>query len=134
MSTSIRPAHVVRDAARQHRLFHVVNRTTENILGTGVVQPTSSGPKSPAQAEEVGGLMEAVRVRLGDLECLLRGLDSKCPGDVRDLVVLLLDVCGEFGGATHIDNLSGCSQSRCDRGVGRDHGLDIGRDALAQRI
>jgi hypothetical protein len=28
-----RPAHVFRDAARQHRLFHVVNRTTENILG-----------------------------------------------------------------------------------------------------
>jgi hypothetical protein len=38
-------------------LFHVVNRTTENILGTGVVQPTSGGNKSPAQAEEVGGLM-----------------------------------------------------------------------------
>ena len=52
-----RPAHVFRDAARQHRLFHVVNRTTENILGTGVVQPTSGGDKSPAQAEEVGGLM-----------------------------------------------------------------------------
>jgi GNAT superfamily N-acetyltransferase len=51
-----RPAHVFRDAARQHRLFHVVNRTTENILGTGVVQPTSEG-KSPGQAEEVGGLM-----------------------------------------------------------------------------
>jgi len=51
-----RPAHVFRDAARQHRLFHVVNRTTENILGTGVVQLTSGGPKSPSQAE-VGGLM-----------------------------------------------------------------------------
>ena len=52
-----RPAHVFRDAARQHRLFHVVNRTTENILGTGVVQPTSGEGRSPAQAEEVGGLM-----------------------------------------------------------------------------
>ena len=51
-----RPAHVFRDAARQHRLFHVVNRTTENILGTGVVQLTSGGNKSPTQAE-VGGLM-----------------------------------------------------------------------------
>jgi GNAT superfamily N-acetyltransferase len=50
-----RPAHVFRDAARQHRLFHVVNRTTENILGTGVVQLTG-GRKSPAEAE-VGGLM-----------------------------------------------------------------------------
>jgi hypothetical protein len=37
-----RPAHVFRDAARQHRLFHVVNRTTENILGTGVVQLAST--------------------------------------------------------------------------------------------
>ena len=52
-----RPAHVFRDAARQHRLFHVVNRTTENILGTGVVQPTAGGGKSPVLAEEVGGLM-----------------------------------------------------------------------------
>src|SRR5215475_498798 len=51
-----RPAHVFRVAARQHRLFHVVNRTTENILGTGVVQLTSGGNKSPTQAE-VGGLM-----------------------------------------------------------------------------
>jgi hypothetical protein len=51
-----RPAHVVRDAARQHRLFHVVNRSTETILGTGVVQPASSGTTSATQAE-VGGLM-----------------------------------------------------------------------------
>jgi GNAT superfamily N-acetyltransferase len=51
-----RPAHVFREAARQHRLFHVVNRSTENILGTGVVQLTSGGQKSPSQAE-VGGLM-----------------------------------------------------------------------------
>jgi transcriptional regulator with XRE-family HTH domain len=51
-----RPAHVFRVAARQHRLFHVVNRTSENILGTGVVQLTSGGNKSSTQAE-VGGLM-----------------------------------------------------------------------------
>src|SRR5262245_26048815 len=51
-----RPAHVFRDAARQHRLFHVANRTTENILGTGVVQPSSVGDTSRTQAE-VGGLM-----------------------------------------------------------------------------
>jgi N-acetylglutamate synthase-like GNAT family acetyltransferase len=51
-----RSAHIFRDAARQHRLFHVVNRSTENILGTGVVQPASSGPTSATQAE-VGGLM-----------------------------------------------------------------------------
>jgi hypothetical protein len=41
-----RPAHVFRDAARQHRLFHVVNRNTENILGTGVVQRASGGHTS----------------------------------------------------------------------------------------
>ena len=51
-----RPAHVFRDAARQHRLFHVVNRSTENILGTGVVQPAARGATSATQAE-VGGLM-----------------------------------------------------------------------------
>jgi GNAT superfamily N-acetyltransferase len=51
-----RPAHVFRDAARQHRLFHVVNRTTDTILGTGVVQLASDGQKLPTQAE-VGGLM-----------------------------------------------------------------------------
>ena len=42
-----RPAHVFRDAARQHRLFHVLNRSTENILGTGVVQPHRVGPHRP---------------------------------------------------------------------------------------
>jgi GNAT superfamily N-acetyltransferase len=51
-----RPAHVFRDAARQHRLFHVVNRSTENILGTGVVQLASRAATSATQAE-VGGLM-----------------------------------------------------------------------------
>ena len=40
-----RPAHVFRDA--EHRLFHVVNRSTETILGTGVVQPAPSGPPGP---------------------------------------------------------------------------------------
>jgi hypothetical protein len=48
--------------------------------------------------------------------------------------VLLFDAGGEFGGSAHIDNLSGCSQSRCDGGIGRDHGPDIGGDALAQPI
>src|SRR5262249_29943249 len=51
-----RSAHVFRDAARHHRLFHLVNQTTENILGTGVVQLASGAAASPAQAE-VGGLM-----------------------------------------------------------------------------
>jgi GNAT superfamily N-acetyltransferase len=51
-----RPAHVFRDAAREHRLFHVLNRNTENILGTGVIQLASGSQDSPVQAE-VGGLM-----------------------------------------------------------------------------
>jgi len=51
-----RPARVFREAAQQHRLFHVVNRATENILGAGVVQLASGGHKPPTQAE-VGGLM-----------------------------------------------------------------------------
>jgi hypothetical protein len=51
-----RPAHLFCDAARKHRLFHVVNRTTDNILGTGVLQLASGGGKSTAQAE-VGSLM-----------------------------------------------------------------------------
>jgi GNAT superfamily N-acetyltransferase len=51
-----RPAHVFRDAAREHRLFHVMNRTTENIVGTGVVQLAPGADTSFKQAE-VGGLM-----------------------------------------------------------------------------
>jgi hypothetical protein len=44
-----RPAHAFLDAARKHRLFHVLNRTTENIIGTGVIQ-LSCAP-SPAQPQ-----------------------------------------------------------------------------------
>ena len=51
-----RPAHVFREAARERRLFHVLNRTTENIIGTGVVQSASGGDRSANHAE-VGGLM-----------------------------------------------------------------------------
>ncbi len=41
-------------AARDRRLIHVVNRSTESILGTAMVQPSSDG-KRPLKAE-VGGL------------------------------------------------------------------------------
>jgi hypothetical protein len=47
------PAHAFLDAARERRLFHVLNRTTENIIGTGVIQSASGS----AQQAEVGGLM-----------------------------------------------------------------------------
>ena len=36
-----RPAHAFLDAARERRLFHVLNRTTDNIIGTGIIQSAS---------------------------------------------------------------------------------------------
>src|SRR5437763_15609415 len=50
-----RPAHACLDAARERRLFHVLNRTSENIIGTGVFQLASGGAE--AQQAEVGGLI-----------------------------------------------------------------------------
>jgi len=50
-----RPAHAFLDAARERRLFHVLNRMTENIIGTGIIQG-SRDEKSTKEAE-VGGLM-----------------------------------------------------------------------------
>src|SRR5262245_50396369 len=50
-----RPAHAFRDAARERRLFHVLNRTTDNIIGTGIIQ--GSGDESSTKQAEVGGLM-----------------------------------------------------------------------------
>src|SRR6266705_3020750 len=50
-----RPAHAFLDAARERRLFHVLNRTTDNIIGTGIIQ--ASGDEKSAKEAEVGGLM-----------------------------------------------------------------------------
>jgi len=50
-----RPAHAFLDAARKRRLFHVLNRTTDNIIGTGIIQ--ASGDEKSAKEAEVGGLM-----------------------------------------------------------------------------
>src|SRR6184192_4513163 len=50
-----RPAHAFLDAAREHRLFHVLNRTTDNIIGTGIIQ--GSGDERSTKRAEVGGLM-----------------------------------------------------------------------------
>ena len=50
-----RPAHAFLDAAREHRLFHVLNRTTDNIIGTGIIQ--GSGDERSTKQAEVGGLM-----------------------------------------------------------------------------
>ena len=49
-----RPAHAFLDAARERRLFHVLNQTTENIIGTGVIQLSSQS----AQQAEVGTIIE----------------------------------------------------------------------------
>src|SRR5215469_9328945 len=51
-----RPAHAFLEAARERRLFHVLNRTTDNIIGTGIIQSTSGDERSAKEAE-VGGLM-----------------------------------------------------------------------------
>jgi GNAT superfamily N-acetyltransferase len=51
-----RPAHVFREAAREHRLFHVLNKTTDNIIGTGVIQLAFDDNKHRKEAE-IGGLM-----------------------------------------------------------------------------
>src|SRR5262249_34990279 len=50
-----RPAHAFLDAARDCRLFHVLNRTTDNIIGTGIIQ--GSGDERSTKRAEVGGLM-----------------------------------------------------------------------------
>ena len=50
-----RPAHAFLDAARERRLFHVLNRTTDNIIGTGIIQ--GSGDEGSTKQAEVGGLM-----------------------------------------------------------------------------
>ena len=50
-----RPAHAFLDAARERRLFHVLNRMTDNIIGTGIIQ--GSGDERSTKQAEVGGLM-----------------------------------------------------------------------------
>jgi GNAT superfamily N-acetyltransferase len=51
-----RPAHVFREAARERRLFDVLNKTTDNLIGTGVIQLAFGDSKRRKQAE-IGGLM-----------------------------------------------------------------------------
>ena len=50
-----RPAHAFLEAARERRLFHVLNWTTDNIIGAGIIQ--ASGDEKSAKQAEVGGLM-----------------------------------------------------------------------------
>jgi len=50
-----RPAHAFLKAAQERRLFHVLNRTTDNIIGTGIIQ--GSGDERSTKQAEVGGLM-----------------------------------------------------------------------------
>jgi hypothetical protein len=62
-----RPAHAFLNAARERRLFHVLNLTTDNIIGTGVIQMASGS----AQEAEVGGLLFHPRARGFGLAALL---------------------------------------------------------------
>jgi hypothetical protein len=62
-----RPARAFLNAARERRLFHVLNRTTDNIIGTGVIQLSSES----AQQAEIGGLMFHPRARGFGLAALL---------------------------------------------------------------
>ena len=50
-----RPAHAFLEAARERRLFHVLNRTTDNIIGTGIIQ--GSGDEKSTTAKVVEQLM-----------------------------------------------------------------------------
>jgi hypothetical protein len=50
-----RPAQAFLEAARERRLFHVLNQTTDNIIGTGIIQ--GSGDEKSTKKAEVGGLM-----------------------------------------------------------------------------
>ena len=50
-----RPEHAFLDVARERRSFHVLNRTTDNIIGTGIIQ--GSGDEKSTMQAEVGGLM-----------------------------------------------------------------------------
>ena len=62
-----RPAHAFLNAARERRLFHVLNLTTDNIIGTGVIQMAAGS----AQEAEVGGLLFHPRARGFGLAALL---------------------------------------------------------------
>src|SRR5437016_5934696 len=50
-----RPAHAFLEAARERRLFHVLSRTTGDIIGTGIIQ--GSGNEILAKQAEIGGLI-----------------------------------------------------------------------------
>ena len=70
-----RPAEAFLDAARERRLFQVLNRTTDNIIGTGIIQ--GSGNEKSAKEAEVGGLMgPPSRARLRALLALSENHDG----------------------------------------------------------
>src|SRR6186713_2219223 len=47
-----RPAHAFLEAARERRLFHVLNVTTDNIIGTGIIQ--GSGDEKSTKPRAAG--------------------------------------------------------------------------------
>lgn len=52
-----RPVRVFQEAARARQLFHVVNRRTDNLIGTAIVQEAAPDAKGRPSSAEVGGLM-----------------------------------------------------------------------------
>ena len=52
-----RPPRVFRDAARAKQLFHVMNSSTDSIIGTAIVQEAAPDAEGHRTSAEVGGMM-----------------------------------------------------------------------------
>jgi GNAT superfamily N-acetyltransferase len=52
-----RPTRVFHEAAKARQLFHVVNRSTDNVIGTAIVQEAAADGKGHRASAEVGGMM-----------------------------------------------------------------------------
>jgi GNAT superfamily N-acetyltransferase len=52
-----RPPHVFHDAAKAKQLFQVINLSTDNLIGTAIVQEAPPDPSGRRASAEVGGMM-----------------------------------------------------------------------------
>jgi GNAT superfamily N-acetyltransferase len=52
-----RPAHVFHEAAKARQLFQVMNLTTDNMIGTAIVQEAPPDARGHRPSAEVGGMM-----------------------------------------------------------------------------
>jgi GNAT superfamily N-acetyltransferase len=119
-----RPAHVFRDAAREQRLFHVLNRNTENILGTGVIQLAPGGGTAANQAE-VGGLMVHPAARGFGLASLLLKVMMVCAINRRGG-----DALRESYLAHVVDGNDGPIHALLDAGFRRNGYVEVHRDEI----